>query len=40
MVGGKLRRFGIKRGEKVIEVINGTGHQYKIFTTKLGHSRV
>ncbi len=40
MDGGKLKRFGIKKGKKVIEAINGTGHQYKIFKTKLGYSRV
>ena len=40
MDGGKLRRFGIKKGEKVIETFNGRGHQYKIFKTKLGYSRV
>ena len=31
MDGGKLRRFGIKKGKKVIEAINGTGDQIKIF---------
>ena len=37
MDGGKLRRFGIKKGKKVIEAINGTGVLYKIFKTKLGY---
>jgi len=27
-------------GDKVIEAMNGTGVQYKIFKTKLGNSRV
>ena len=40
MDGVKLRKFGIKKGDKVIEAINGTGHQYKIFKTRLGYSRV
>ena len=40
MDGGKLKRFGIKKEKKVIEAIKGTGHQYKIFKTKLGNSRV
>ena len=40
MDGGKLRRFGMKKGEKVIEAMNGTGVPYKIFKTKLGYSRV
>ena len=40
MDGGKLRRFGIKKGKKVIEAINGTEHQFKIFETKSLYSRV
>ena len=40
MDGGKLRRFGMKKGEKVIEAIYRTGHQYKILKIKLGYSRV
>ena len=40
MDGGKLRRFGIKKGDKVIEAVYGKGHQYKIFKTKFGYNRV
>ena len=40
MDGGKLMRFGIEKEKKVIEAINGTGQQNKIFKTKLGYSRV
>ena len=40
MDGGKLTRFGIKKGEKVIEAIIGTGVPYKIFKIKFEYSRV
>ena len=40
MDGGKLRRFGIKKGDKVIEATDVIGLPYKIFKTKLGHNRV
>ena len=38
MDGGKLKRFGTKKEKKIIEAINGIGHKYKIFKTKLGYS--
>ena len=40
MDGVKLRKFGIKKGDKVIEAMNATGVPYKIFKTNLEYSRV